>query len=485
MSLRLPLYGKSLGHSLSEESLASNTNDLSCRFTREAMIIESCKQLTLEEATENESLFEALKIFSKAEHAEENLMFVAEVAKFKQLRNPALAQKIVKKFINDGSSHQINISYEVRIDILKNIEAYRSCTESLRSSVIDCDSDDDESHLQDLVLKKDQEELGKETFMVGLQKPTTAENNHSHNTSITSTPPLSSPRVNNTAAVAKPSTGSSNKRCGELDFSIFDAAYDIVAEHIKNETLSRFNKSGALNRTTIINPLKFRWLLTILLIITAVLFIAVGALSVVSTLGLRKSYASDVELEEQGSRVIYYDALLTDSARLYSYSAEDEYRENYDKYSPLIEEAINNVDSLKSSIGFGDSVREYNDVLVRLEKYAFGNASAGNLSEAQAIFQMTEYLDNKESLSLAIDNLQVLIDDAIENNVKKTTITFIVTIALVVLSLLYIMPTTVILFYVERQHTNRMIELAKALDRNLRRNVHSSVDMKQTQDLHR
>lgn len=408
--------------STSQESLGDygpENSHLSCRFTREKLIIESCKQLTLEEATENEHLFEALRLFSKAEYAEENLLFVNEVAKFKKVKSCALAEEIVEKFICDGAKHQINISYDVRMDILKNIGKYRR-------QYIDIESKSTESVFQQSL------------------SPTSHDD-----------------KVEEYSTIEKKE---------QLDFTIFDDAYDVVVDHIKNETLNRFNESGALTSTTVIEPKRFGWLLIVLLSLSAVLFCIVGALSIYGTKVLRSSYENDIELEEQGTLILYYDEVLTNNARLFSYSADSQFRNRYDENSPNIDMAIANVDLLRPEINFASSVGEINRVLVELEQYAFENASLGNFSEAQAIFLLDEYLENKQALSNAINDLVATIDAGIIANSDKGDAIFISTIIIVCISLLYIIPTTIILLVVERQHTTRMIQLAKALEKNLPKN---------------
>ncbi|HMW08457.1 MAG TPA: HAMP domain-containing methyl-accepting chemotaxis protein [Leptospiraceae bacterium] len=149
------------------------------------------------------------------------------------------------------------------------------------------------------------------------------------------------------------------------------------------------------------------------LILPASFFVAFLNLffSIVTILISYKSYQNsekilnaEIPLFNSAWAILLEDTKITDNAIFFSYSGENQYKDNYDQHVKALEKELEY--SMKNSgtqeKKIFENVSTVNDVLINLETKMFTLGGSGKLGEAQAVLKADDYHKNKKIYSDAV-----------------------------------------------------------------------------------
>jgi methyl-accepting chemotaxis protein len=118
----------------------------------------------------------------------------------------------------------------------------------------------------------------------------------------------------------------------------------------------------------------------------------------------RRLHQVEAPLLEIATAIVRYDVILTDSARLYALTGDENYRAEYDATVGSLDKALERAQQL----GDADdrkifaAVADANAVLIRLETLAFRLAGEGRMTPAYAALSGAEYHTNKKQYARAV-----------------------------------------------------------------------------------
>lgn len=114
----------------------------------------------------------------------------------------------------------------------------------------------------------------------------------------------------------------------------------------------------------------------------------------------------DSQLNESISKIVYYDEVLTMSARMFAVTGDDSWRKRYDTYVVKLDETIaKSITLVPGIVSILESVEVANNTLVRLENEAFKRVVEGKKEEALALLLGKEYRKYKQNYKTGIDSV--------------------------------------------------------------------------------
>lgn len=112
------------------------------------------------------------------------------------------------------------------------------------------------------------------------------------------------------------------------------------------------------------------------------------------------------QLNESISEIVYYDEVLTMSARMFAVTGDDSWRKRYDTYVVKLDETIaKSITLVPDIVSILESVEVANNTLVRLENEAFKRVVEGKKEEALALLLGKEYRKYKQNYKTGIDSV--------------------------------------------------------------------------------
>lgn len=130
----------------------------------------------------------------------------------------------------------------------------------------------------------------------------------------------------------------------------------------------------------------------------------------------------DSQLNESISEIVYYDEVLTMSARMFAVTGDDSWRKRYDTYVVKLDETIaKSITLVPGIVSILESVEVANNTLVRLENEAFKRVVEGKKEEALALLLGKEYRKYKQNYKTGIDSVTLEIHkkhDTISSDIK-------------------------------------------------------------------
>ncbi|MDD5614341.1 MAG: HAMP domain-containing protein, partial [Candidatus Omnitrophica bacterium] len=168
-----------------------------------------------------------------------------------------------------------------------------------------------------------------------------------------------------------------------------------------------------------------------------------------------------VNLDNLAHEIIYYDEVLTQAARNYVFTEDENWKNIYlqagQKLDSIIRLAVENGDELDSQIFKG--VDDANQLLVEMELEAIALVDSGNTDEAIAILESTKYSDQKNFYKLGIDRFFLMkkqgygssfssaqkaiinaVNRAKDINRRSAYFTFIFILAIIIVAIIVIFP---------------------------------------------
>eukprot|EP00121_Abeoforma_whisleri_P005453 Awhi_evm1s4945 len=301
---------------------------------------------TIDDTLQDRDLLNQLKIFAKMEHTEENLEFLEAVNEFKRKRDPKSCETIIDRFVLLTAPKQINISHRDSDRIMEESVKYKY---AIHRKLKKCDSAE------------------KKTSFTRL---------------------LMTPRVSVESDVH-------SIHSDELDYSIFDGAYEVVRRNVVENTLVRFNNSNCENLRNSklhINPSQFRRGMIVISFFNFLFFVTLAIFVLVVSKQISTHYVDDVEVVRVGKNIQLYDLTLTTmagKAAIYAFAGEpyDKFVRVYNETVPLIDSSINAIELKWPNLRYSQEVNEANDELVELETKVFDLVYSNSSKEALDVLE--------------------------------------------------------------------------------------------------
>jgi|GEM_PF-6750482 len=147
------------------------------------------------------------------------------------------------------------------------------------------------------------------------------------------------------------------------------------------------------------------WRLLATTLITVATVMALGWSLYYTTGHLARFEKHDLQIERICGRIIYFDEVLTMSARQYVSAGDVIWKQRYDEYVTELDWAIDRAFKLSPDVTDGiATVTQANERLVAMEMASFVSAGQGRLDEAKTILDSDEYASNKKAYSLGVQN---------------------------------------------------------------------------------
>ena len=152
-----------------------------------------------------------------------------------------------------------------------------------------------------------------------------------------------------------------------------------------------------------------------------------------------------VRIQDQRSRVVHYDEVLTMSANMFAVTGDPKWKKRYLEYEPKLDQAIAELKKLSPDVFTQQASRktdEANLKLVEIEHISFTLVSLGNRQEAMATLNSPEYLQLKNAYSEGMRNIEKHLEQHIEElfsrQKRHTTLAYsIIALAIPFLALIY------------------------------------------------
>jgi signal transduction histidine kinase/CheY-like chemotaxis protein len=116
----------------------------------------------------------------------------------------------------------------------------------------------------------------------------------------------------------------------------------------------------------------------------------------------RKIFSKKSEFEQLSGDIVYFDEILTMSARLFTLTMNPDWEKRYKEYETKLDSVINKAKDLASKelvLSFIQQTDESNQELIILELMAFNLAREGKVDKAKSILFGNRYLDKKNNYS--------------------------------------------------------------------------------------
>ena len=189
-----------------------------------------------------------------------------------------------------------------------------------------------------------------------------------------------------------------------------------------------------------IKPIAFpSGLLTCSVFLTLLCLVILSAFTQTSYRFLERLIQRDVEITQKAEQIIYYDEVLTMSARIATIPSQDTatWHKRYKEYELLLDDDIQNIVSLSGNLDYDVSpisqTDSANQKLITMEEEAFSLSYKGKFKEARAILFSPQYSENKKIYSTSIikvvsnirTRMQKLIKEAQQNllHIKVASLT--------------------------------------------------------------
>lgn len=146
-----------------------------------------------------------------------------------------------------------------------------------------------------------------------------------------------------------------------------------------------------------------------------VMILTVLTVSMVAILGTAVSMLYNLErfnsfsqkmnqAERLSTKIIYFDEVLTKSAKMYAYDGSYSWKERYDRYAEKLKNVLQKAKKIDPQLRtFLFETSALNKQLVRIEALAIQNVSEGKPSEAIALLSSEAYLNYKQNYALQMD----------------------------------------------------------------------------------
>ena len=167
----------------------------------------------------------------------------------------------------------------------------------------------------------------------------------------------------------------------------------------------------------------------------------------------------DLRLSQLNHQITYLDEILTMSARMASLTGDKNWEDHYLNHVPILDTSIHEATQLlPQGQQFINQTAGANEKLIAMETLAFERVGKKRLLEAQGILLGSEYATQKQVYSSGMEGFSSLIESSIKeaNQQNKNKINIKVGI-----TLLMILITTIITYFVVRHVRLAEIELAK------------------------
>jgi len=206
--------------------------------------------------------------------------------------------------------------------------------------------------------------------------------------------------------------------------------------------------------------------------ISAFVFISLGFTGIaaitswLSYRGFQEVVKSQFRLSQLSQKIIYFDEVLTMSARVGAFTGDPAWQERYQAFDPQLVSALEEAQRLAPAF-FREQIAKTesaNNRLVALEQRAFTLARAGNREEAIALLFGKEYEDLKrtysQSIASTLQSTEQIIADNLNSASTQTLIALILSaIAFPVLLVLWLATLRLVKAYLqERQRIQAEIE---------------------------
>ncbi len=163
--------------------------------------------------------------------------------------------------------------------------------------------------------------------------------------------------------------------------------------------------------------------------ITAFVFISLGFTGIaaitswLSYRGFQEVVNFQFRLSQLKQQIIYFDEVLTMSARVGALTGNPEWRERYKAFDAQLDTALEEAKRLAPAV-FQEQLAQTETThnrLVALERQAFTLASQGNRQEAIALVLSKEYEELKQTYSQGITAALQVLEQDIKNNLNSAT----------------------------------------------------------------
>lgn len=157
-------------------------------------------------------------------------------------------------------------------------------------------------------------------------------------------------------------------------------------------------------------------------VIISLIFVAIGSFNTTNiSQGFERGVTNDFQLQRLGNKIVYYDEVLTMSARMAAATGNLAWEERYTAFEPELTKAIDSIIELNNE-GYGlqiDPITKANIRLVEMEKEAFKLVEKKQSQAALALLFNDEYKSQKEIYASGMQQWSEVLSQKIEANLRK------------------------------------------------------------------
>ena len=127
--------------------------------------------------------------------------------------------------------------------------------------------------------------------------------------------------------------------------------------------------------------------------------------------GFQTTIQREFKLQDLSNKIVYYDEVLTMSARMSASTAKEKWEQRYKEYEPQLIESIDRVSKLVPEVVQAQTsqTNQANERLIKMEGDAFKLVQSGKAKEALALLLSPEYETQKGIYSEGIEaTIQVI-----------------------------------------------------------------------------
>ena len=174
------------------------------------------------------------------------------------------------------------------------------------------------------------------------------------------------------------------------------------------------------------------------LMVTSAMFIALGLQTIQTYKSQTTTMDSDFQLEELQGKIVYYDELLTMSARMGAATGQVKWEHRYNEHVPKLDAAIKQASKIAPEVFISRAAKQTDQAnikLVAIEKHAFESIRNGELDEATALLFSSEYRQQKLLYSEGMEQVLERLQLRSQANLKRHRKNLFLVMALVGLSM--------------------------------------------------
>ncbi len=202
-------------------------------------------------------------------------------------------------------------------------------------------------------------------------------------------------------------------------------------------------------------------------VVVSLIFVAIGSFNTTHiSQGFERGVTNDFQLQQLGNKIVYYDEVLTMSARMAASTGDLAWEKRYASYEPLLTQAIDGILELNEQ-GYDlpiDPITKANIKLIEIEDEAFKLVRKQQSKAALNLLFSDKYTTQKEIYASGMRQWSKTLNQKIEANLKKYGNGLFLSSVFSMVSFWIMLIAWVLLLYMINQYIHRQ----KAAEKGLR-----------------